>query len=348
MRDRMKASAPYRLVRLVTILGALLGAALLMACGNHESQQQTSAQETPAPAAAAPETSASTAPAVLISAQESNEPCPNPPPPCGSGQDCAVHPFKPTDCWTTPYGPARADVIVETQPGGAVRSVNMLYCDGNTYALCFFSGPPAATGTSSSNNPLPCVLNEKTGIADCTCQAYTSGPNFVDINGILNRGAYFETVNKCGQDGSGCRNIETCGPRGDKKGCTDLPEAPVCRHVKEQSPSHPHRSLMPHADLISTFSFAMSEGRKDGSYELGSIPCTGPNAGQYAGCMTAPCSYGPGHTSPTKDGELVQCQCPTYNGEFQIGQKGQSCPITGSDGETYVWSASNTVNETGQ
>jgi hypothetical protein len=222
----------------------------------------------------------------------------------------------------------------------------MLYCDGNTYALCFFSGPPAATGTSSGNNndnnPLPCVLNEKGDTANCTCQAYASGPNFVDINGILNRGAYFETVNKCGQDGSGCQNIVNCGPRGDRPGCQGIPQAPVCKQVKAQSPDHPEVSLMPKADLISTFSFAMSG--KNGPYELGSIPCTGPNAGKYAGCMTAPCSYGPGHTSPTQDGELVQCQCPIYSGDFQIGQKGQSCPIDAD----HVWSASNTVNEGGQ
>ncbi len=328
MRNRMKASA---------ILGALLGAALLTACGNHEPQQQTSAQETPTPAASAPETSASTTPA-----QESSNPCPNPPP-C-PGEDCRAHPFKPTDCWTTPYGPARADVIVATKPGGAVSSPNMLYCDGNTYALCFFSGPLTATGTSSSNNPLPCVPNEKGDTASCTCQAYTSGPNFVDINGILNRGAYFETVNKCGQDGSGCQNIVNCGPRGNKPECQGIPQAPVCKHVKAQSPSHPEVSLMPKADLISTFSFAMSG--KDGPYELGSIPCTGSNAGKYAGCMTAPCSYGPGHTSPTQDGELVQCQCPIYSGDYQIGQKGQSCPAQGTT--SYVWSASNTVKEAGQ
>jgi hypothetical protein len=90
---------------------------------------------------------------------------------------------------------------------------------------------------------------------------------------------------------------------------------------------------------------------KDGSYELGSFPCEGSDAGRYAGCMTAPCSYGPGHTSPTQDGELVQCQCPTYSGDFQIGQRnlnGLSCSIPDSNNESYVWSASNTVKEAGQ
>jgi hypothetical protein len=216
----------------------------------------------------------------------------------------------------------------------------MLYCDGNTYALCFFSGPPTATGTSKL--PLPCELNENGDTATCTCQAYTSGPNFVDINAILNRGAYFQTVNLCGQDGSKCRNIVNCGPRGDLPGCKAHPPAPVCKYVKDQSPSNPQGSLMPKADLISTFSFAMSG--KDGSHHLGSIPCTG----LYAGCMTAPCFYGPEHTSPTTHGERVKCQCPTYSGEYQIGQKGQSCSIPDSGGKTYVWSAANTVNEAGQ
>jgi Zn-finger protein len=60
--------------------------------------------------------------------------------------------------------------------------------------------------------------------------------------------------------------------------------------------------------------------------------------------MTAPCTYGPNHKSPTTDGELVTCQCPTYKGtQYQVGQKDQICPITSSSG-TYVWSASNTVN----
>jgi hypothetical protein len=336
MRNRMKASASCSPVRRVTLLGALLVAAFLAACGHHEAQQQPPAQEPPA---TPPATSESTPPAAVGSTQESSNPCPNPPP-CKNGEEgCTNYPFKPTDCWTTPYGPAKADVIVSTKRGGAVRSTNMLYCEGNTYALCFFSGPAEKTGTSDKNNPLPCKLNDKGDTADCTCQAYTSGANFVDINAILNRGAYFATVNTCGPDGSGCRNIVNCGPRGDLPGCKARQEAPVCTYVKDQSPSNPQGSLMPKADLISTFSFAMS-GKNDGTYELGSVPCSGP----YAGCMTAPCSYGPNHTSPTQAGELVQCQCPVYSGTFQVGQRGQTCSIA----PNHVWSASNTVDEAGQ
>lgn len=317
MKFRMKASAPGRIA--VVALVALTASGLT-AFGQSKPQQKPATQK---PAAAA-----------------AGIPCPSPPP-CKSGHDCSNYPYHPTDCWTTPYGPAAADVIIP-KPGtkSAVTSPNMLYCEGNTYALCFFSGPPTATGKDpSKNNALPCVLNGDS--AECTCQAYTSGPNFVDINGILNRGAYFETVEHCGQDGGRCKNIEHCWPQSDPKKqaeCAKFPAAPVCAYVKNQSPSNPQGSLMPNADLISTFSFAMSG--KDGGYQLGSTACTG----LYAGCMTAPCRYGPKHTSPTQDGELVKCQCPTYSGTYQIGQtlNPPTCSIAGS-GPSYTWSASNTV-----
>lgn len=270
-----------------------------------------------------------------------NQPCPSPPP-CKSGHDCSNYPFHPTDCWTTTYGPAKADVIIpKPDTKTAVTSPNMLYCEGNTYALCFFSGPPTATGKPNhGNNQLPCVLSPDGTVANCTCQAYTSGPNFVDINGILNRGAYFETVNLCGQDGGRCKTIEHCWPTGDGKKqaeCQKYPDPPVCKYLKTQSPTNPQGSLMPKADLISTFSFAMSG--KDGGYQLGSSPCTG----LYAGCMTAPCFYEKGHQSRTTKGELVHCECPTYNGVNQIGQNGQSCSIASSNGKSYTWSAANTI-----
>jgi hypothetical protein len=294
------------LCKLVAFLSLAVAIALPAVCGAQKAATKPVAPAaTPSPAAAG------------------DKLCPNPPP-CKAGHTCSNYPFAPTDCWTTKYGPAKADVIIGAPKTGAIRSPNMLYCEGNTYALCFFSGPP--------DKGLPCVVNGDG--ANCTCQAYTSGPNFVDINGILNQGAYFKTVDVCGQDGSRCKNIVNCGPRGDLPGCKKHPEAPVCKYVKDQNPNDPQASLMPKADLISTFSFAMSG--KNGPYKLGSTPCSG----LYAGCMTAPCTYGPNHKSPTTDGEPVQCQCPTYNGrKYQIGQNLPSCSIT--DG--YVWSASNTV-----
>ncbi len=256
--------------------------------------------------------------------------CPSSPP-CGS--HCSNYPYRPTDCWTTQHGPAKADVIDSP--------TNLLYCNNNTYALCFFSGPPNPTGKNpSTNNPLPCVLSKDGKSANCTCQAYTSGANFVDINGILNRGAYFETVSLCGPDGAKCQNIVNCGKDGTKSGCQDHPQAPVCKYVKDQNPKDPKVSLMPKADLISTFSFAM-----DSNYSQ--TPPTSCSKGIYLGCMTAPCKYGPNHKSPTTDGELVQCQCPAYDGVYQVGQPDQTCKIPSSGGKHYAWSASNLVKPGG-
>lgn len=326
MRNRMRATD---FCRLAAILGVLMSAVPFAA---HGQGQSAPAKKTTSAKAAKPATTAST-----------GNRCPNPP--SCKGHDCSNYPFHPTDCWTTQYGPAPADVIIpdpKAKTQTALSSTNMLYCEGNTYALCFFSGPPTKTGTGSTNRPLPCVLSADGKTASCTCQAYTSGPNFVDINGILNRGVYFETVKVCGQDGSRCKNIVNCGPRGDLPGCSDkahLPlTPPVCKYVKNQSPSNPQGSLMPKADLISTFSFAMSP--PGGPYTLGTTQCSG----LYAGCMTAPCSYEPGRKSPARDGEPVTCQCPAYNGtSYQIGQNGQSCSITSVNASKYIWSASNTV-----
>jgi hypothetical protein len=324
----MKASDFYKLA---AVLGIMMSAAPFTAYG-----ADGPGQSPPAKTAAKSATAAA-----------AHNPCPYPVH-CDSGHNCSNYPFEPTDCWTTKYGPARADVIIP-QKKSALSSTNMLYCDGNTYALCFFSGPPTATGKKpSTNNPLPCVLNGD--IANCTCQAYTSGPNFVDINGILNRGAYFETVKLCGQDGSRCKNITSCWPSKDPKKkaeCQKYPTAPVCKYVRNQSPSNPQGSLMPKADLISTFSFAMSEPVKDPPYQLGSTPCASKTPHAYAGCMTAPCFRKAGQTSPVTDGELVQCECPTFTGIYQVGQNGQTCQIPDSGGKSYVWSASNTVKPGG-
>jgi hypothetical protein len=326
MRNRMKD-----FWKLAAILAVLMSALPFTAYGA-DGQKSPPAKKAPSAKAAKPVSPAST-----------GTPCPNPPP-CGS--NCTSTPLQPTDCWTTEYGPAKADVIIpKAGTKTAVTSPNMLYCEGNTYALCFFSGPPTKTGKSQTNKDLPCVLSADGKTASCTCQAYTSGPNFVDINGILNQGAYFEAVSQCGLDGGRCKNIEHCWPQDDPKKqteCAKYPQANVCQYVKNQGgadgSTDPKSWLWPKADLISTFSFAMSG--KDGGYHLGGTSCA---AGLYAGCMTAPCTYGPNHTSPTQKGELVTCQCPTYNGPYQIGQNGQSCSITSDNASKYVWSASYTV-----
>ncbi len=268
-------------------------------------------------------------PAAKAAATPSGEPIYPPctqPPPCGD--DCSNYPFEPTQCWTTEYGPARANVIV----GAALSSTNMLYCREGSYALCFFSGPPWPGGTSDDNRELPCIREGK--FANCTCQVYTSGPYFVDINSILNLGAFYETVQKCGTLGEDCANIVNCGRDGSLAGCDQQQPAPVCGYVRNQDPDDPTVSLMPEADLISAFSFAM-----DGDYNLGSTPCHG----LYAGCMTAPCFFEKGARQPPQDGDPIQCQCPTYVGDYQVGQNQQQCSLRSESPVSYVWSAANSV-----
>jgi hypothetical protein len=219
-----------------------------------------------------------------------------------------------------------------------LADTNFLYCDGGTYALCFFSGPPQPTGKPrdrGENRPLPCVLDASGAVASCTCQLYTSGPYFVDVNGILNLGAYFETVQACGADGAGCQNLGACGKDGSRAGCASLPAAPVCRYVRDQNPRDASVSLIPGADLVSAFSFAMEEG-----YRMGSTTC---EPGLYAGCMTAPCYLPAGASHPPSDGDPVQCRCPTYDGVYQVGQLDQQCSIPDQGATSYVWSAANRV-----
>lgn len=262
---------------------------------------------------------------------DSGKPCP--PSPCG--EDCSNQPFVPTRCWTTEYGPAKADIFVS--------DTNFLYCNGGSYALCFFSGPPYPTGKPrdrGQNPSLPCTL-EGDGLANCKCEVFTSGPYFVDINAILNRNAWYQTVAACNADGSGCKNLAVCGKdgKGTKKdgsrACDGLQPAPVCQYVQNQNPQDASVSLIPGADLVSAFSFAM-----DDDYRTGSSDCA---SGEYAGCMTAPCYFQEGATMPPKNGDPIQCMCPTWTGEFQIGQLGRERECKILDGRVYVWSAANKV-----
>lgn len=293
----------------------------LGACGSPPDQGTTAAKVEPPAAQAA----AATPP---------NQETPCPDPTLGSG-DYRNHPFQKTECWTTSYGPAEADVIL----GNPLKSTNMLYCDSGTYALCFFSGPPEPTGhPGQGNQRLPCEVRGEGDIANCTCEVYTASPSepyFVDINAILNYGVYNQTVKLCGADGSRCANIANCGQDGSVAGCADQQPAPVCRYVNAQNPTDPTVSLYPKADMISTFSFAMND-----TYTMKPESCP---PGYYAGCMTAPCFLPAGAANPPNDGDPVQCECPTYNGDYQVGQPDQSCAIGSRDGKMYLWSAANTV-----
>jgi len=245
------------------------------------------------------------------------------------GDHCTNLPYVPgVDCKTTPYGPAKADVVV--------AQTNLLMCTGGTYALCAVSGPPERTGTNPANNPLPCVLGSD-GTADCTCQTYTykSGvPWFVDINAILNLGAWYQAMQECGPTGASCLNIAACGSDGSKcDGKTKLKVPSICAYIQNQGHGDPKGWLLPEAQLISAFSSAMAD-----DYPMSPPTSCTDIPSLYAGCMTAPCVYPPGAPQPPPDGTRVSCRCPTYRGPYQIAESGQSC----SAGTGFVWSGSYT------
>lgn len=255
--------------------------------------------------------------------------------------DCAyTGAFRQTDCWTTKLGPARANVITLAPNQTTSTPTNMLFCNAGDYAMCFFSGPP----TNDVGPPLPCVLDKSGQFAMCTCNAYTvqSGAPapmngyFVDINAIENLDLYYQTVDMCGADGHQCWNMYNY-----KKFSSTAYEyrmAPVCEFIANQAKSDGSIKFAPDADLISTFSYAMSP-----PYALGSTPCPNDAGLPYAGCMTASCTFPSGRPSGTLNGQPVDCKCPTWNGPYQVGQNSQSCDLGSGDAGAYVWSAARTV-----
>ena len=185
--------------------------------------------------------------------------------------------------FTTSFGPAYADI--------SLASTNFLPCRGGPYALCYYSGP----------SPDTCTLTKDGKFADCQCFEIPYGVYFVDINAILNHKIYEQTVAQCGSDGSGCQSINS---------------APVCQAVNQNT-------LIPGADLYSTFSFDCIPTNGLGETNCGTAP--------YAGCMTAPC-----FNNGNGDG-LVTCQCPIFSGPYQLGQTlpTDQCTL----GDNLVWSA---------
>jgi hypothetical protein len=204
---------------------------------------------------------------------------------------------------TTPYGPPWADIIVQQS--------NFLECKGAAIALCYYSGPGPTT---------PCT-QDGLGIANCTCYEIPAGqPYLVDINAILNRDIYLKTVAKCGKQGERCRPT---GPL----------EAPVCDAIN-------NNTLIPGADLVSTFSLYLEkQAVADKDKEFFILPTLCPSAA-YAGCMTAPCKR-TGKRDPNTNLPLVQCGCPTFTGPYQVGKKipQEQCVLEGN----YVWSAAYNV-----
>lgn len=203
---------------------------------------------------------------------------------------CETHPFVENVYPTTEYGPAAADLVLGKS--------YFVACTKGDYALCYYSGAP----------DLPCVVDPVRGVAECECERFTASsdqPMYVDITGILNTCVYIETVGVCGVDGSRC-------------GAAD--SAPVCDYLARNT-------LIPNADLISTFSFR----RVAAGYKLGCHDCTDRDA-VYAGCMTAPC-----HERTAGDDTDVVCDCPLVRGPYQFGRRGDEWTCDAGDG--LVWSA---------
>ena len=172
---------------------------------------------------------------------------------------------------------------------------NFLPCRGGPFALCYYSGP---------DGTLPCTVknlkNQGKNVADCSCIEVPYGPYFVDINAIMDLPTYELTV-------------EACGPSGE--GCPHPNEAPVCEVIN-------NRKLIPGADMISVFSFSCVPEQG-----LAQIPC---DVGIYAGCMTAPC-----YRNPDDPEGIVRCECPLYEGCYEVGTPGGTCEL----GRTHVWSS---------
>lgn len=251
--------------------------------------------------------------------------------PPASAQVPPARSFRYNSLMTTKYGPAAADVVVEPS--------NMISCALPTrtplaYALCYYSGPAAATGIAAGNPALPCVLSRDGKSANCTCFKVTkadyANPYQIDINGVLNRDIYLNTVRDCGHNGAKCA-----------AGSPTV--APACTAVNAGV-------MMPRANIVSVFSLynlsAYSAGKKPGSTACASA--------KYAGCMTAPCHDL--HKTAAGGQALVSCRCPTFMGPYQVGQDGATCDanLVTANAKTgrkrapiYVWSASRVIGSSG-
>lgn len=236
-----------------------------------------------------------------------------------------------------------------------IAPTQFLACHGNAYALCYYSGPEKRTPSHRYSDPpfLPCELDpDNPGAAKCTCYAVEGEPvvpkrellglryrfNYVLMTSILNEKALEETRTECGPLGKECLNLVNMDLCSEWQFRPDqCKQAQVCSklgnaHTGEKQTLYPD---MPDVDLISTFSFAhISE------HSFGSTSC---ESGLYAACMTAPC------TAEDERG-LTTCQCPTYTGPFQIGQREMRLKELdlGCDISPRVWSAANHIKPQGQ
>jgi hypothetical protein len=154
-----------------------------------------------------------------------------------------------------------------------------------------------------------CTVSPDGLVSDCPCYDWF-GTSYVLINGILNLDLYQATVSQCASDPASCQV-----PNG----------APVCAAIN-------HGTFLSGAERISTFSFYRAKQEPIGSMNCADEP------GLYAGCMTGPC-FGPTTVDPEKKTVDIHCECPNYDGPFQVGKSGVSCDIAPN-----AWSAAYNPN----
>ena len=189
---------------------------------------------------------------------------------------------------------------------------NLNTTDPTTY------GPAWADVTLSPSNFYPCfghyalcyyadctVTDGTNGtVSDCPCFDWY-GTNYVLVNGDLNLDSYQATVSQCTADPSSCQI-----PNG----------APVCDEINSGT-------FYNGAKAISTFGFYRAKEEPIGNMDCSTMP------GLYSGCMTAPC-FGDATPDSSNNTVTIHCDCPNYDGPFQIGKSGESCDISPN-----TWSA---------
>lgn len=135
-------------------------------------------------------------------------------------------------------------------------------------------------------------------VVDCPCFEWF-GTNFILMDSILNLDLYQQTLAFCNSNPGVCNQPNT---------------APVCKAIIEGT-------FMNGAHRISTFGFYRAKEEP-----IGSTDCTN-QPGLYGGCMTAPC-FDPTIIGPDPKTLLFNCQCPTFDGPFQVGRSNLPCDIS--------------------
>jgi hypothetical protein len=227
------------------------------------------------------------------------------------------------DCRTTNTSSACAWANVTLQ------SSNFLACRlerTGPIALCYYSGVPGSEVSGDHPDTPKCVLSADKKTATCDCyQISHNNPvgatySYVDINAILNKRVYLQTISVCGKDGSRCLNGANVATN------PNLREAPVCNAIR-------NKTLFPGADVVSDYTPILSAENGLTDYQC---PTSG-TSNIYAGCMTAPCRA-TDRTDPDTGLPLVSCECPTFDGPNQVGNPLIE-EVADCSPDPYVWSS---------